>query len=86
MADAVFRADLIKSLESEVSWGAAVQAVEVLLSDANSAQIQEVRDLLAEDLQVVVSEGLQPKLRSVVDRSEDLLTTDMTDDEFARDL
>jgi hypothetical protein len=60
MADAIFRADLIKSLESEIGRVAAVQAAEIMLSEASEAQIGEVRDLLPEDLKVVVSAVLQP--------------------------
>ena len=67
MADAVFRVDLIKALESGVGRGAAVQAVEIMLAEASIAQIDEVRNLLPDDLRVVLAAGLQPDFDRVVD-------------------
>jgi hypothetical protein len=58
----VFRADLIEALESEVGWGAAVQAAAIMLSEASTDQIEEVRDLLPDDLKAVVSAGLQSEI------------------------
>ena len=55
MGDAIFRADLIITLESELGFGAAAEAAEIMLRDATDAQIDEVRDLLPENLHAVLS-------------------------------
>ena len=67
MAGAVFRADLIKALENGIGRGAAVHAAEILLAEASIAQIDEVRNLLPDDLKVVLAAGLQPDFDCVFD-------------------
>ena len=69
MADAIFRADLIKSLESEIGRVAAVQAAEIMLSEASEAQIGEVRDLLV-PLRITGDHPTQPSRQEKQQRGD----------------